>query len=236
MQAGTRQSKGLIGLLLAALAFSVWAQERADELAIDPFVRQGDELFRTKRGPKNESLETCDFGVGPGVLRGAYARLPRYFADSNKVEDLESRLMTCMARIQGFGEEAFPRHARGDARMAELARLAAFVAAQSSGMALEPPLDHPKEAEAYRVGERLYYRRAGAHDYSCAVCHAAGRRVAVQKIAPGEVTTPQRWIAAGYWTARHPQLRYGSEVSIALQVFLAQQAKGKVVAVPGVKP
>jgi hypothetical protein len=30
-------------------------------------------------------------------------------------------------------------------------------------------------------------------------------------------------------------MRYGSEVSIALQVFLAQQAKGGVVAAPGIK-
>ncbi len=256
-------------LALAALAFTAAADERLDQASRqyrealkdaspgELYVVMGDELFRAKRGPKNESLESCDFGVGPGVLRGAYAQLPRFFADSGKVEDLESRLMTCMTRIQGFGDEAFPRHARGDPRVADLQRLAVFIAAQSNGMPLAAPLAHPKEVEAYRIGERLFYRRAGAYDFSCATCHTVqGKRIRLQKVAdftsstearaalstwpayrvaPGEVQTMQDWLAICYWAARHPQLRYGSEVSIALQVFLAQQASGGIVSVPGVK-
>jgi sulfur-oxidizing protein SoxA len=258
-----------LALLFAVFAFSADADERLDQTVRqyrealkeaspgELFVAMGDELFRAKRGPKNESLESCDFGVGPGVLRGAYSQLPRFFADSGKVEDLESRLMTCMARIQGFGEETFPRHARGDPRVADLQRLAAFIASQSNGMPLAAPLAHPKEVEAYRIGERLFYRRAGAYDFSCATCHAVqGKRIRLQKVAdftspaearaalstwpayrvaPGEVQTMQDWLAICYWAARHPQLRYGSEVSIALQSFLAQQASGGIVAVPGVK-
>ena len=256
-------------ILLALLAPGAAADERLDAAVrqyrealkeASPgalYVAMGDELFRAKRGPKNESLESCDFGVGPGVLRGAYAQLPRFFADSGKVEDLESRLMTCMARIQGFGDEAFPRHARGDPRMAELQRLALFVASQSNGMPIAAPLEHPREAEAYRIGEQLFYRRAGAHDFSCATCHTLqGKRVRLQavanfterqaaqdamrtwpayRVAPGEMQTMQDWLATCYWAARHPQLRYGSEVSIALQVFLFRQAAGGVVDVPGIK-
>ena len=81
------------------------------------FVDLGEELFRTKRGLKHASLEACDFGLGPGVLAGAHAQLPRYFADTDRVEDLESRLMSCMRQLQGFSEDAFPRHARSDPRM-----------------------------------------------------------------------------------------------------------------------
>jgi sulfur-oxidizing protein SoxA len=258
-----------LALLFAVFAFSADADERLDQTVRqyrealkeaspgELFVAMGDELFRAKRGPKNESLESCDFGVGPGVLRGAYSQLPRFFADSGKVEDLESRLMTCMARIQGLGEETFPRHARGDPRMADMQRLAVFIAAQSNGMKLAAPLAHPKEVEAYRIGERLFYRRAGAHDFSCATCHLQqGKRIRLQRlaqltnpgeaqgvfptwpayrVAPGEVHTLQDWIAICYWAARHPQLRYGSEASIALQVFLAQSANGGMIAVPGIK-
>ena len=258
-----------LALVISLFACAAPAQERPEEAVKqyrealkeaspgELFVLMGDELFRARRGPKNESLEGCDFGVGPGVLRGAYAQLPRYFTDSGKVEDLESRLMTCMARIQGFGEETFPRHARGDARIADFQRLVAFIAAQSNGMPLDAPLEHPKEVEAYRVGERLFHRRAGAHDFSCATCHSApGRRVRLQRlvdfsnkadaqqaiaswpayrVAPGEMVTLQEWLATCYWAARHPQLRYSSEVSIALTVFLTQQAKGGVVSAPGIK-
>lgn len=272
MRWGRRRWLGAAGaasLAAALFAFAAVAQEPLERTVKqyrealkdaspgELYVMMGDELFRAKRGPKNESLETCDFGVGPGVLRGAYAQLPRFFADSGRVEDLESRLMTCMTRIQGFTEDSFPRHARGDARMAEFQHLAAFIAVQSNGMPLDAPLEHPKEVEAYRIGERLFHRRAGAHDFSCATCHSApGKRIRLQRladfsnradaqqaiatwpayrVAPGEMVTLQEWLATCYWAARHPQLRYGSEVSVALTVFLAQQAKGGLVAVPGVK-
>jgi sulfur-oxidizing protein SoxA len=63
---------------------------------------RGEILFKAPRGPKNVSLEKCDFGLGAGKLAGAYAQLPRYFKDSDMVEDLESRLVTCMVKLQGF--------------------------------------------------------------------------------------------------------------------------------------
>ena len=60
-------------------------EDNPGELWID----QGKALFLQKRGPKNASLEQCDFGMGPGKLEGAAVRLPRYFADTDRVEDLE---------------------------------------------------------------------------------------------------------------------------------------------------
>ncbi|MGZ5595215.1 MAG: hypothetical protein ACXWG3_01135 [Usitatibacter sp.] len=49
---------------------------------------RGEALWKEKRGPKSASLERCDLGLGPGVVKGAYTVLPKYFADSDKVEDL----------------------------------------------------------------------------------------------------------------------------------------------------
>ena len=62
----------------------------------------GEALFKQARGPKNASLEQCDFGKGAGVLAGAHAELPRYFADTGKVMDLDTRLVHCMKTLQGF--------------------------------------------------------------------------------------------------------------------------------------
>ena len=67
-------------------------------------IDDGKKLWTEKRGPKNASMEQCNLGLGPGVLKGAYAQLPRYFADTGKVQDLESRLITCMETLQGFTE------------------------------------------------------------------------------------------------------------------------------------
>src|SRR5262249_33669273 len=63
---------------------------------------RGEELWKAKRGPNAVSLERCDLGLGRGVVKGAYAQLPRWFADTDRVQDLESRLVTCMATLQGF--------------------------------------------------------------------------------------------------------------------------------------
>src|SRR2546423_14149819 len=81
-----------------ALGRRMLAEDNPGELWLD----RGKALFFQKRGPKSASLERCDFGLGAGKLEGAAARLPRYFADTGQVQDLESRLVTCMVELQGF--------------------------------------------------------------------------------------------------------------------------------------
>ncbi|MEY4028505.1 MAG: SoxAX cytochrome complex subunit precursor, partial [Pseudomonadota bacterium] len=44
------------------------------------FEAKGEDLWKKARGPKNASLEKCDLGQGPGVVKGAFVSLPRYFA------------------------------------------------------------------------------------------------------------------------------------------------------------
>src|ERR1051325_6486336 len=73
----------------------------AENAPIELYELAGEEAWKQKQGPKNASLEQCDLGQGPGVLKGAYAGLPRYFADADRVMDLESRLVYCMTTLQG---------------------------------------------------------------------------------------------------------------------------------------
>ncbi len=63
---------------------------------------RGEALWRKRRGPRNASLEACDLGRGPGRVEGAFAELPRYFRDADRVMDLEARLVWCMETLQGF--------------------------------------------------------------------------------------------------------------------------------------
>ena len=77
----------------------------ADDNPAELYEAKGEEIWKKKRGPKNESLEKCDLGLGPGVVKGAYVQMPRYFADVKKVQDLESRLVHCMVTLQGFKAE-----------------------------------------------------------------------------------------------------------------------------------
>ena len=68
----------------------------ADGNPAELYEAEGEALWKKAAGPKNATLEKCDLGLGAGVVKGAAAQLPRYFKDTNRVQDLESRLMTCM--------------------------------------------------------------------------------------------------------------------------------------------
>ena len=115
------------GALLAAFCASVTAQSAMDEIAkyrlqlqegnpAELWEARGEGLWKQKRGPKSVSLERCDLGKGPGVVKGAYAEMPRYFADADRVMDLETRLAHCMVSLQGL-----PTRTRSSGRSARAA-------------------------------------------------------------------------------------------------------------------
>ena len=43
---------------------------------------RGEDLWKQPQGPNKVSFERCDLGLGAGVVKGAYAQLPRYFPDA----------------------------------------------------------------------------------------------------------------------------------------------------------
>ena len=124
---------------------AVGRQMLAEDNPGELWVQRGQRLFHDKRGPKNASLDQCDLGLGPGKLEGAYARLPRYFPDTDQVQDLESRLVTCMITLQGLKREVLAKTAMGNLdRMSDTEALVAFVASRSNGMKMNVPLSHQK--------------------------------------------------------------------------------------------
>ena len=90
-------------------------------------------LWTTARGPKNVSLEQCDLGKGPGKVDGAFAELPRYFADADRVMDVETRILWCMEKLQGFNRADLVRrpHPGGGQPVKELGAIATYVANKS---------------------------------------------------------------------------------------------------------
>src|SRR5689334_24488053 len=101
-----------------AVAPAARAQDDATEKAIEKYRQmlkedpwsnpglldsdRGEVLWKEPRGPKKVSLEQCDLGKGPGKVEGAFAELPRYFKDANRVMDAETRILWCMEQLQGF--------------------------------------------------------------------------------------------------------------------------------------
>src|SRR5437868_9932427 len=149
-------------LALAALAIAPSAVAQgstADEIAkyraalqdgnpAELWEARGEDLWKQKRGPKQVSLEQCDLGLGPGVVKGAYARLPRYFADADKVMDLETRLVWCMVMQQGYTEADAKKtpFGNGNARKSDIEALVAYITSESRGVPMNVSVAHPKEA------------------------------------------------------------------------------------------
>ena len=132
-------------------------------------VDRGEALWKEPRGPNKVSLETCDLGKGPGVVDGAFAELPRYFADADRVMDVEARLVWCMQKVQGLELKDIVKPFPAGGRPAtDLGAIATFVANKSSGLKFAAKLDNAKEKETLTLGETLFYRRSGPMDFACA--------------------------------------------------------------------
>lgn len=222
-------------------------------------VDSGAALWKEKRGPKNVSLERCDLGRGPGKVKGAFAVLPRYFRDAKRVMDVETRLVWCMEKLQGFSRAEILKRPYSKANQpgTELEALATYVAHQSKGFKFQPSLRYRKEKEALAIGEALFFRRQGPMDFSCATCHVEpGKRIRLQelpvlvkpevarreiggwpayRISQGTVMTMQHRITDCYWQMRLPQIDYGSDATIALTMYLANQAKGGEITAPQIE-
>jgi len=222
-------------------------------------VDRGESLWVLARGQKNASLETCDLGKGPGVLEGAYAELPRYFSDADQVMDLEQRLLWCMDRIQGLDtKEILSRKFGIPGTTSDLEDLVAYIANKSSGMTFHIPLDHPREREAYAIGEALFYRRGSLLDFSCATCHGAdGARIRTTqlpnltkpgpdaretmgswptyRVSQSQTRTMQNRLWDCYRQMRMPPPEFGSAGLTALMIYLAKQADGGTLNVPSIK-
>ncbi len=202
---------GICASLLLLIAGSAVAAE------VDPFAEyramlgddnpaertemQGEALWTEVRGPKQASLAQCDFGLGVGVLAGAYAQLPRYFADTGKVMDVETRLLHCMRTLQGLDVTALQQHPYSEQgqQQTELEALTAYIATQSRGMTIAVPQSHPLELQAFNDGAKAFVFRAGPHDFSCATCHGqAGKRIRLQSL-PQLNTTEGARSSYGTW-------------------------------------
>jgi len=241
-----------------AAEFEKFRQVLEEDNPAELFEARGKELWTAKRGPKNASLEQCDLGLGPGVVKGAYVQLPRYFADADKVMDAERRIVHCMATLQGFdAAELAKRPFSTDTETPDPVVLVTYVAGQSRGMKIAVPQTHPKEREAYEIGREIFFYRAGAYDFACASCHGEdGKRIRTQPLP--NLTKPEEAIRGfqgwpGYrmtggvmhtlqwrmWDCfrqqRFPEPGYASDTVSALLTYLGVNANGHVYKGPGIK-
>jgi sulfur-oxidizing protein SoxA len=229
----------------------------ADGNPAELYEAKGEEAWKKVRGPKKASLEQCDLGKGPGVVKGAFVELPRYFADTGRVQDLESRLVSCMEMLQGYKEEDVSEDRWGKNELGDVEAMATWIAGQSRGMRFNLPQGHPKERAFYAMGEKAFFFRGGTHDFSCASCHGEdGKRVRLQDL-PNLTKNPGDGVGFAAWPAyrvgngqmwgmqhrlndcyrqqRFPYPGYISDVTIALATYMGVNAKGARSIAPALK-
>ncbi len=270
MRKGRSGTARCVALLLALAAPLAYGQGSAvDEIAkyraalqegnpAELWEARGEDLWKKPRGPSNVSLEKCDLGLGAGVVKGAYAQLPKYFADADRVMDLETRLVWCMVKLQGYTEaEAKKNPFGGPDNKSDMEALVAYVTSASRGVKMNVAMSVPQEKEAYRIGEKIFYFRGGPHDFGCVTCHGDdGKRIRLQdlpnltklegaqkayttwpayRVSQGELRSFQWRLNDCFRQQRFPELLFTSDASVALTMFLARNANGAAFDAPAIK-
>ncbi len=242
----------------AAAEIEKYRQALQDGNPAELWEARGEGLWKEPRGPKKVAFTQCDLGLGPGVVKGAYAKLPRYFADADRVLDLEARLVWCMVNQQGYTEAEAKRNPFGSPdRKADIEALVAFVTSESKGVPMAVSLDHAQMKLAYALGEKMFFFRGGSHDFACATCHSEdAKRIRLQdlpnlmkkegaqkgyttwpayRVSQGELRTFQWRLYDCFRQQRFPELDFASPASVALTTFLAYNANGAPFAAPAIK-
>ncbi|HEY1091252.1 MAG TPA: sulfur oxidation c-type cytochrome SoxA [Burkholderiaceae bacterium] len=229
----------------------------ADGNPAELFEAKGEDLWKQKRGPKSASLERCDLGKGPGIVKGAFVELPRYFKDTKRVQDLESRLLSCMETLQGFDAKEIAATPFGKGEQANIEGLVAWIAAESRGLKFNLPQQHPAEKAAYEMGKAAFFYRAGPYDFACASCHGEpGKRIRLQdlpdlsknpgdgigfaawpayRVSSGELWGMQRRLNDCFRQQRFPYPGYASEVTVALSTYMGVNSHGSQSIAPAIK-
>jgi len=229
----------------------------ADGNPAELFEAKGEVLWKQARGPKNATLEKCDLGKGAGVVKGAFVELPRFFADTQRVQDLESRLLTCLEVQQGFNAADIAKTRFGEGEQKNMESLVAYISAESKDMKFNLPQTHAQEKLMYEVGKKVFYLRGGPMDFSCASCHSEdNKRVRLQdlpnltkqpsasvgfgawpayRVSGGELWSMQRRLNDCYRQQRFPFPGYASDATIALGVYMGVNAKSGVSTAPALK-
>ena len=268
-QTGKSMKTALIAsALLLSLAAGAQTKSAADGIAeyrkmledgnpAELFEAKGEALWKQKRGPKNASLEQCDLGKGPGVVKGAWVEMPRHFADTGRVQDLESRLLTCMESLQGFNAAEIAKTPFGRGEQSNVTALATWIAGSSRGMKFNLPQAHAEERRFYELGKRAFFFRGGPMDFACATCHSEeGKRIRLQdlplltknpgdglgfaawpayRVSNGEMWSMQLRLNDCFRQQRFPFPGFASDATIALGSYMGVNAKGAISIAPAIK-
>lgn len=205
------------------------------------WVLEGEALWQQPAGPSGTSCADCH-GDAAESMRGVAARTPAFDTTTGRPIDLQGRINQCRQARQGA--EPFAAESQ------ELLALTTAVAHQSRGMPVTP-VDDPRLTPFVAEGRRLFERRIGQLDLSCAACHEQrwgqklGGSVIPQAHPTGYPIYRLEWQSVGSLQrrmrncmigVRAEPYAWGAPEFTALELYLRSRAEGLRVETPGVRP
>lgn len=215
---------------------------QADEFA-NPgmlWVARGEALWSAKRGAAGTACASCH-GDARRSMNGVSVGYPRHSAALQRVVNLDERINACVSGQQ----KAAPLPWESE----ELLSLSAYVSRQSRGLPIAVSIDGPARALLDR-GHAIFHERQGQLHLACHQCHDRnwGRTLLAEKISQGQpadwpayrlewqsLGSLQRRLRACYFGVRADVPPFGSPDLLALELYLADRARGLAVSAPGVR-
>lgn len=206
------------------------------------WVADGEVAWQRDMGPGNRSACVSCHGDAAQSMRGVAARYPAWDERLARPINLQQRINECRERYQII--MPLPVESR------DLLNLESYVAHQSRGLPLAPPVD-PRLTPWRERGEALFSQRIGQLNLSCAQCHdeLAGRRLAGSVIPQGHINgypiyrlewqgvgSLQRRLRNCTTGVRAEAYGFGSTEAVQLELHLAQRSRGMPLETPGVRP
>jgi L-cysteine S-thiosulfotransferase len=180
-------------------------------------------------------------GDAASSMRGVAASYPRHSAELGRVVNLEQRINACVVR--GGKSAELPWESE------PLLALTTYVARKSRGLPISVAVDGPARA-VFERGRSLYFERQGQLNLACTQCHDQkwGRTLLAEKVSQGHpagwpayrlewqtLGSLQRRLRACYFGVRAELPAFGSADLVALELYLAQRARGLATFSPGVR-
>jgi L-cysteine S-thiosulfotransferase len=205
------------------------------------WVKDGEAIWDRVAGEAKKSCASCH-GAAAKSMRGVAARYPAFDQAKKRPINLQQRINLCQKNHQHADLSA--------AESAEILGIESYVAMQSRGLPIAPPRDAKLKIPRER-GEKLFQKRIGQLDLSCADCHDnnAGKKLAGATIPEAHTTayplyrlewqgvgSLQRRLRNCMSGVRAEPYAFGADEFIELELFLASRAAGMLIETPGVRP
>jgi L-cysteine S-thiosulfotransferase len=205
------------------------------------WVLDGEALWKSKAGAAGKACADCH-GDARASMKSVAARYPAFDKALGRPVNLEQRINLCRARNQQAAP--LPYESR------ELLALAAFVAQQSRGSAIETGTDLQLQPFVAK-GRELFMQRQGQLNLGCVNCHDDNwdKRLAGSAVTQGHPTgyplyrlewqslgSLQRRLRSCISGIRAQTYDYGAPELVELELYLMSRARGMPMETPAVRP